>query len=148
MLESIERLSGSWLHVVYGSGYTSSDVHAYALQVQATESAKPAPTVVDYVQLPRDQEDDGRVRERNVSATVRGLKDASGEFEVPVLALVQLNRNRVTRADTPPRLADVRESGDLENTADWVLGLYRHDIDHPDSPRCSSTRLHRQRPVD
>ena len=39
-LESIERLSRSRLHMVYGSGYTSSDVRAYALQVQASEAAK------------------------------------------------------------------------------------------------------------
>jgi len=44
---------------------------------------------------------------------------------VPVLALVQLNRNRATRPDKRPQLTDLRESGDLENTADSVLGLYR-----------------------
>ena len=47
---------------------------------------------------------------------------------VPVLALVQLNRNRATRADKRPQLADLRESGDLENTPDSVLGLYREEI--------------------
>ena len=50
---------------------------------------------------------------------------------MPVLALVQLNRNRSTRADKRPQLADLRESGDLENTADSVLGLYREEIDNP-----------------
>ena len=108
-------------------------MRAYALQVQATERARPALLVVDYVQLLRDQEGDGRTRERNVSAAVRGLKDLSGELEVPVLALVQLNRNRATRADKRPQLADLRESGDLENTADSVLGLYRDEIDHPET---------------
>jgi replicative DNA helicase len=132
-LESIERLSRSRLHMVYGSGYTSSDVRAYALQVQAGVGAKPALIVVDYVQLLRDQEGDGRVRERNVSAAARGLKDVSGELEVPVLALVQLNRNRANRADKRPQLADLRESGDLENTADSVLGVYRDEMEHADS---------------
>jgi replicative DNA helicase len=51
----------------------------------------------------------------------------------PVLALVQLNRNRTNRVDKRPQLADLRESGDLENTADSVLGLYRQEIDHPDT---------------
>jgi replicative DNA helicase len=83
------------------------------------------------VQLLRDEEGDGRMRERNVSAAARGLKDVSGELGVPVLALVQLNRNRATRADKRPQLADLRESGDLENTADSVLGLYREEMDHP-----------------
>src|SRR5437867_6161863 len=48
VLGSIERLSYSRLHIVFGSGYTSADIRAYALQVQATESAKPALIVVDY----------------------------------------------------------------------------------------------------
>ncbi len=131
VLAAIERLSRSRLHIVFGSGYTTSDVRAYALQVQATEGIKPALIVVDYVQLLRDEEGDGRMRERNVSAAARGLKDISGELGVPVLALVQLNRNRATRVDKRPQLADLRESGDLENTADSVLGLYREEMDHP-----------------
>ena len=48
-----------------------------------------------------------------------------------MLALVQLNRNRATRPDKRPQLADLRESGDLENKADSVLGLYREEIDNP-----------------
>src|SRR6266536_2705421 len=133
VLAAIDRLSRSRLHIVFGSGYTSGDVRAYALQVQAAEGVKPALVVVDYVQLLRDVEGDGRMRERNVSAAARGLKDVSGELGVPVLALVQLNRNRATRPDKRPQLADLRESGDLENTADSVLGLYRDEMDHPGS---------------
>jgi replicative DNA helicase len=49
------------------------------------------------------------------------------------MALVQLNRNRAARADKRPTLTDLRESGDLENTADSVIGLYRDEMDHPDS---------------
>ena len=133
VLDAIERLSRSRLHMVCGSGYTSADVRAYALQVQAAEGFKPALIVVDYVQLLRDEEGDGRTRERNVSAAARGLKDLTGELGIPVFALVQLNRNRAMRVDKRPQLADLRESGDLENTADSVLGLYRDEIDHPDS---------------
>jgi hypothetical protein len=65
---AIERLSRSRLHIVFGSGYTGADVGAYGLQVQATEGLKPALTVFDYIQLLRDEEGDGRNRERNVSA--------------------------------------------------------------------------------
>jgi replicative DNA helicase len=131
VLAAVERLSKCRLHIVFGSGYTTSDVRAYALQVQATEGVKPSLIVVDYVQLLKDEEGDGRMRERNVSAAARGLKDVSGELGVPVLALVQLNRNRAMRADKRPQLADLRESGDLENTADSVLALYREEMDHP-----------------
>jgi len=60
---------------------------------------------------------------------------------VPVLALVQLNRNRATRADKRPQLADLRESGDLENTADSELALYRDEIDHPDTKERGTAEL-------
>jgi replicative DNA helicase len=56
VLDAIERLSHSRLHIVFGSGYASADVRAYALQVQATEGFKPALIVVDYVQLLREEE--------------------------------------------------------------------------------------------
>ena len=72
-LAAIERLDRSRLHIVFGSGYTSADVRAFTLQVQAAEGSKPALIVVDYVQLLRDEEGDGRSRERNVSAAARGL---------------------------------------------------------------------------
>ncbi len=119
--------------MVFGSGYTSSDARAYALQVQAAETTRLTLIVVDYVQLLKDEEGDGRIRERNVSAAVRGLKDLSGELGEPVLALVQLNRDRKGRADKRPTLTDLRDSGDLENTADSVIGLYRDEMDHPES---------------
>jgi len=78
VMAAIERLSKSRLHIVFGSGYTSGDVRAYALQVQAAEGTKPALVVVDYVQLLRDVEGDGRMRERNVSAAARGAEGRLG----------------------------------------------------------------------
>ena len=76
--------------------------------------------------------DIGRMRERNVSAAVRGLKALAQELQVPVLAAVQFNRNLDTRVDKRPSLTDLRDSGDLENTADSVLGLYRDGMHHPE----------------
>ncbi len=133
VLGAVERLENSKLYIVYGSGYTTGDVRAHLLRAQAAEGARPALLVVDYVQLLGDEEGDGRSRERNVSAAAKGLKKLSGELEVPVLALVQLNRNRAGRSDKHPTLTDLRESGDLENTADSVIGLYREEMDHPET---------------
>jgi len=133
VLGAVERLESSKLYIVYGSGYTTGDVRAHLLRAQAAEGARPALLVVDYVQLLGDEEGDGRSRERNVSAAAKGLKKLSGELEVPVLALVQLNRNRAGRSDKHPTLTDLRESGDLENTADSVIGLYREEMDHPET---------------
>jgi replicative DNA helicase len=90
--------------------------------VQAAESKKPALTVVDYVQLLRDKEGDGRMRERNVSAAARGLKEVARELGISMLALVQLNRDRATRSDND-RSSPTRESGDLESTVDSDAAL-------------------------
>ncbi len=130
---AVERLEQSQLYIVAGSGYTTGDARAHLLRAQAATGSKPALLVVDYVQLLADEEGDGRSRERNVSAAAKALKTLAGELGVPVLALVQLNRNRAGRADKRPTLTDLRESGDLENTADSVLGLYRDEMDHPES---------------
>src|SRR5437879_3123772 len=62
------------------------------------KAPEPALIVVDHMQLLKDEEGAGRMRERNVSAAARGLKDVSGELGLPLLGLVQLNRNRATRA--------------------------------------------------
>ena len=136
VLAVVERLERCRIHIAYGGGFTTADVRAFALQVQAAEGSKPALIVVDYVQLLRDQEGDGRSRERNVSAAARGLKALAQELQVPVLAAVQFNRNLDNRIDKRPNLTDLRDSGDLENTADSVLGCT--------ATRCSTRRAYRK----
>ena len=134
VLEIMERLERSRVHIIYEAGFTSGDVRALALQVQATESQQPALVLVDYLQLLRDEEGDGRSRERNVSAAARALKALAQELQGPVLALAQFNRNLGDRGDKRPTITDLRDSGDLENTADSVIGLYRDEMHHQDTP--------------
>ena len=129
------------MHIAYGGGFTTADIRAFALNVQAAEGSQPALIVIDYVQLLRDEEGDGRSRERNVSAAVRGLKALAQELQVPVLAAVQFNRNLDNRIDKRPNLTDLRDSGDLENTADSVLGLYRDEMQHADSQQKGLTEV-------
>lgn len=80
--------------------------------------------VVDHIQLTRG---DGRYRDRvhEVGEIVHGLKDLATRLDVPVLALSQLSRASETREDKRPLLSDLRETGDIEQDADIVLGLYR-----------------------
>jgi replicative DNA helicase len=83
--------------------------------------------VVDYIQLMRSQ---GRSENRTqeLGAISRSLKGLAKELNVPLVVLSQLSRAPEARADHRPQLADLRESGALEQDADVVLFIYRADL--------------------
>lgn len=82
--------------------------------------------VVDYLQLVvGDKSYESRVQE--VGAISQGLKNLARELRIPILALSQLNRGIENRTEKVPVLADLRESGSIEQDADVVMFLYRND---------------------
>ncbi len=81
--------------------------------------------VVDYLQLVRGRQLENRVQE--VSEISMGLKNLARELKVPVIACSQLSRAVEIRGGQRPRLADLRESGSIEQDADVVMFLYRED---------------------
>ena len=83
--------------------------------------------VVDYIQLMRSNlnKNEGRVQE--ISEITQGLKALAKELAVPVLALSQLSRAVEQRDDKQPQLADLRESGSIEQDADVVMFVYREE---------------------
>jgi replicative DNA helicase len=82
---------------------------------------------VDYIGLLSDRRLGPDQRYWLVSSCALGLKTLARELDIPVVAAVQLNRDIEKRANKTPTLADLRDSGELENHADAVFALTRED---------------------
>jgi len=127
------------------------DIRAKARRLQAEHGL--GMIIVDYLQLMesrnKNSNDFNRVQE--VSEISRGLKALARELKVPVIALSQLSRAVESRHPKIPQLADLRESGSIEQDADVVTFIYREEYYDPDTEKKGITQLlikkHRNGPI-
>ena len=84
--------------------------------------------VIDYLQLLTSGGKSVESRQQEVSEFSRSIKLLAKELEIPIVAVAQLNRDSEKRNDKRPQVADLRESGSLEQDADVVLLIHREDM--------------------
>jgi replicative DNA helicase len=123
-VEASQRLATMPLFIDDTPALSVSALRTRARRLQRTQGL--GLIVIDYLQLlapPPGSRPENRVQE--ISAITRGLKALAKELNVPVLALSQLSRAVEQREDKRPQLADLRESGTIEQDADVVMFVYR-----------------------
>lgn len=125
MMESgMQTLSRLNIHFDDSAAVTVADIRAKCRKL--SQEGKLDFVVIDYLQLIKGDERSGN-RQEEVARISRSLKQMARELKIPILALSQLSREVEKREDKHPVLADLRESGSIEQDADIVLFLYRHD---------------------
>lgn len=127
--DATARISESPLYIHAKPGITVTQMRAQLRSILLTEPL--ALVIVDYLQLMgNDGKRENRTQE--VSAISRDLKGAALEFDVPLIALCQLNRATEMRTNHEPVMADIRETGSIEADADIVMLLSRKGAYDPD----------------
>jgi replicative DNA helicase len=132
---ALEKLSQAPIFVDDTPGMTVSEMRAKARRLQQSKGALDL-VLVDYLQLMSGGSRRYENRTQEVSAISRGLKALAKELQVPVVALSQLSRAPESRGsgDHRPQLADLRESGSIEQDADVVAFIFREEVYKPDDP--------------
>jgi replicative DNA helicase len=128
---AIGRIGTAPLYIDDNPNVTVMDIRAKARRMKSTEGGLGL-VVVDYLQLMTGRSS-AESRQVEISEISRGLKILARELSIPVVAASQLSRNLEARADKRPMLADLRESGAIEQDSDIVMFIYRDEIYNSES---------------
>ena len=124
--EALSRLAETNIYIEDNAGVTASEIRAKCRRLAQSEAGLGL-VVIDYLQLISSGNRRVESRQVEVSEISRSLKTMALELNVPVIALSQLSRSAEKRTSNQPMLADLRESGSLEQDADMVLFINRKD---------------------
>ncbi len=149
VVNAIGKLGEAPLFIDDNPNLTVMEIRAKARRLKSREGL--GLIIVDYLQL-MSGHGGSENRQVEVSEISRGLKILARELSVPVVALSQLSRNLEARSDKRPVLADLRESGSLEQDADVVMFIYRDEVYNKESPDAGTAEVivakHRNGPTD
>jgi replicative DNA helicase len=139
LVEALGRLADSPIFIDDTPGINVSEMRAKARRLKHQNQDQLDLVIVDYLQLMSGTPMLGKKyenRTQEVSAISRGLKMLAKDLQVPVIALSQLSRAPETRGtgDHRPQLADLRESGSIEQDADVVMFIFREEVYKKDDP--------------
>jgi len=131
LTSAASNLTGAPIFIDDSSAITVLELRAKARRLKMEHGL--SLVIVDYLQLMRGKGSFER-REQEISDISRSLKGLAKELHVPVIAVSQLNRSVESRRPPKPMLADLRESGAIEQDADVILFLYRDEVYNKDNP--------------
>jgi replicative DNA helicase len=128
IVAAVGKLSEAPIYTDDSGALTAIELRAKARRLKKEKDI--GMIIVDYLQLMRGassrSSQDNRVQE--ISEISRSLKALAKELNVPVLAISQLNRGVESRTDKRPQMADLRESGAIEQDSDLILFIYREEM--------------------
>jgi replicative DNA helicase len=137
--DATEQLARMPLHIDQAGGLSIAQIAARARRLKRQKGLDLM--VVDYLQLMQSSRRYGN-RVEEITEITSGLKTLAKELNIPILALAQLSRKVEERDNKRPRLADLRESGSIEQDADVVLFLFReeyyHEMNKPPESDCEA----------
>jgi len=134
VVRAMEQLAHAPIFIDDTPGISLSEMRAKARRLKQAQGRLDL-LIVDYLQLMSGGGKRFENRTQEVSAISRGLKALAKELSVPVIALSQLSRAPESRGgDHRPQLADLRESGSIEQDADLVMFIFREEVYKQDDP--------------
>jgi replicative DNA helicase len=132
LTEAANSLAQARIYIDDSTSLSAMEIRAKARMLKAKQQLDLI--VVDYLQLMEERTARADNRQQEIATISRHLKALARELEVPVIALSQLSRAVERREENRPQLADLRESGAIEQDADVVLLLYREEYYQQQNP--------------